>query len=333
MNVMDQLMERAAQDPKRVIFPETGEEMIYRLARAAADRGIAHPVLLGEPTQMEAFARTLGISLDGITLADTTDTSRKEYVAAEYAAVNPLLSVKAVRRRLETPLNYAMVLTRLGYVDAVAAGRVHSTGDVILAGQTFVGMQEGIRTVSSLGVLDVPGFSGSEGTLVGITDCAVNAFPTAEELCDIAIASADTVAQLFGWEARIAVLGFSTKGSSGRPEQDKLLKAVELVHVRRPDLCIDGEMQLDSALNPEVASRKLPEGSPVAGRANILLFPDLNAGNIGVKLVQNFAHANAYGPILQGFARPVTDFSRGAPLEEMLGNVAMLVVRAQESNE
>jgi phosphate acetyltransferase len=193
----------------------------------------------------------------------------------------------------------------------------------------LIGLKEGISTVSSMGLMMIPGYNGTEGNLLAIADCAVCPAPEPGELADIAISTADTVHSLLGWEPRVALLSFSTKGSASHENVDKVIKALELVHERQPGLLIDGELQLDSAIVPEVAARKVKGESPVAGKANILIFPDLNAGNIGVKLMQRFASAIAYGPMLQGFAKPVSDLSRGAPVEEIVGAITMLVARAQ----
>jgi phosphate acetyltransferase len=212
----------------------------------------------------------------------------------------------------------------------MVAGLSHTTGEVIMASEMIIGLQEGISTVSSMGIASIPGYKGPEGNLLGFADCAVCPAPEPNELADIAISTADTVHSLMGWEPRVALLSFSTKGSASHELTDKVLKALEMARERRPDLLIDGELQLDSAIIPEVAAKKVPGDSPVAGRANILIFPDLNAGNIGVKLVQCFAKAVAYGPMLQGFAKPVSDLSRVAPVEEIVGAITMVVVRAQK---
>ena len=165
--------------------------------------------------------------------------------------------------------------------------------------------------------------------MICFADCAVNARPSSEELADIALASADTVSLLLGWAPRVAMLSFSTKGSSEHEEVDRVRAAVEIARERRPELAVDGEFQLDAAIIPAVAAKKVKVPSAVAGKANVVIFPDLGAGNIGVKMVQIFAGATAHGPLLQGFARPVTDFSRSAPVEEIVGNLVMLAVTAQ----
>ena len=329
INVMEVLQQKAKANPQKVVFPEATEEKILRAARQVRDEGIAYPMLVGDPEAISQAAKAANVSLEGMQVVSNVDAAEVERLANDYVKINADLPVSAIKRMLRTPLNYAAMMVKLGEADCIVAGLTHTTGEVIMASEMVIGLQEGISTVSSMGLASIPGFEGPEGNLLGIADCAVVPAPDAEQLADIAIATADTIKSLMGWEPRVALLSFSTKGSTGHERVDIVLKALELAHQRRPDLLIDGELQLDSAIVPEVAAKKVKDGSPVAGRANIIIFPDLNAGNIGVKLIQRFAKAVAYGPMLQGFAKPVCDLSRGAPLEEIVGAVTMVVVRAQ----
>lgn len=329
-NVMEQLQRKAQADPERVVFPEAGEEKILRAVRKARDMGIALPILVGEPESVSALAQSVGVPLEGIAIVDHTDQERVEILSTEYGKLNADLPARALKRMLRDPLNFSAMMVALGEADAMVAGLSHTTGEVIMAAEMIIGLTGGISTVSSMGLMSIPNYEGSEGNLIAIADCAVCPAPGPEELADIAVSSADTVQALLGWEPRVALLSFSTKGSAGHERVDMVLKALEIAKERRPDLLIDGELQLDSAIDPEVAAKKIPGGSPVAGRANILIFPSLEAGNIGVKLVQKFAHGVAYGPLLQGFAKPVSDLSRGAPVDEIVGAIIMAVVRAQK---
>jgi phosphate acetyltransferase len=242
-----------------------------------------------------------------------------------------MLPEKTLKRMVRQPLNFAVLMEAVGEADCTVAGLFHTTGDVILAAQTIIGMRPGIETISSVGINSIPGFSGPDGDLLIFADCAVCPDPTPSELADIAISSADTTRCLLDIEPRVALLSFSTKGSAMHEKVDRILEALNIVRGRRPDLLIDGEFQLDSAIDPKVASRKVKEPSAVAGRANVLIFPDLNSGNIGVKLIQIFGKALSYGPLLQGFAKPITDLSRGAKVEDIVGAVTSVVVLAQSA--
>ncbi|MFH1153678.1 MAG: phosphate acyltransferase [Pseudomonadota bacterium] len=323
MDVMEQLREKVRANPRKVVLPEAGEERILLAARRARDMGIAYPVLVGEPGAITELAESLGVSLEGLTLADHTDEKRIEALVTRFTAQHTDFTASAIRRKIRKPLYFGAMMVTCGEADFMVAGLSHTTGEVILASQMIIGLEADISTVSSMGIMSVPGYQGEEGNLLAIADCAVCPAPDPTELADIAISTADTVVRLLGWEPRIALLSFSTRGSAAHDRVDQVIEALEQVKRRRPDLLIDGELQLDSAINPRVAARKIKDQSPVAGRANILIFPDLNSGNIGVKLVQQFAGGTAYGPLLQGFARPVSDLSRGAPVEEIVGAITM----------
>jgi phosphate acetyltransferase len=330
-NVMKEIEARAKADPQRVVLPEADEEKILQAAREVKDRGLALPVLAGEPDAIAAAAKATGVSIDDMTVVDVTFEAKIEQFAARFAEENQDYPARAVKRMLKNPLNFAAMMVRFDDADCMVAGLSHTTGEVIMAAQMIVGMTGDISTPSSMGILAIPGYEGPEGNLLAIADCAVCAAPGATELADIAISTADTVRRLLGWEPRVALLSFSTKGSASHERVDMVLEALRLVRERRPQLLIDGELQLDAAIVPEVAARKVREESPVAGKANVLIFPDLESGNIGVKLVQRFAGGTAYGPLLQGFAKPVSDLSRGAPVEEIVGAITMVAVSAQNT--
>jgi phosphate acetyltransferase len=327
---MKQLQLKAQSAPCRVVLPEAGEEKILQAARRVRDTNMAYPLLVGNPDAIAALAADLGLSLEGLMLVDHSDGEKIELYADEYARRHPNFPASAIKRKLKNPLYFGAMMVAAGEADCLVAGLAYTTGEVIMASEMIIGLAEGISTVSSMGILSIPGYEGPEGGLLAIADCAVCPAPNPTELADIAISTADTVNRLLGWEPRVALLSFSTKGSASHERVDWVLEALEQVRRRRPELIIDGELQLDSAIVPEVADRKIAGESPVAGRANVLIFPDLNAGNIGVKLVQRFARAVAYGPLLQGFARSVSDLSRGAPVEEIIGAITMAVVCAHD---
>ena len=327
-SIMEKLFEKARKSPKRMVLPETDDDRILLAARKAKDLGIIQPILLGEPAELRTRAAALSISLDDIEILDSTDEALIEQLANEYFAFKQDFSVKGLIRKMKDRVNMAAIVLGGGRADCMMAGINHTTADVVLAGQMYIGTKPGINTISSMGMMDIPGWEGSEGNLLGFSDSAVNADPDASELADIAITTADSIHRIFGWDPRVAMLSFSTKGSTEHAQVDKVRQALVFARERRPDLKIDGEFQLDAAIVPAVAAKKVKEPSEVAGKANIIIWPNLSVGNVGVKLVQIFGHANAYGPMLQGFAKSIGDFSRSAPVDEMVGNMAMVSINA-----
>ena len=322
------MCERAKQAPQRIAFAESANVDILKTAEQVVATGIGTPVMIGAPTEVEALAADNGVSVQGFEYFDNTDPDLRDELAGACEPLMPDYSHKSLARKAKDPVNCAMLLLAVDRGDCVAAGKAYSTGDVVFAASSFVGLAEGVESPSSLGIADIPGFEGPQGPYLGLADCAITAQPTVKQLAGIAIASADTARTLLGWEPRVALLAFSTCGSAEHDSVTVVQEAVARVHELRPDIPCDGEFQFDAAIIPAVAARKVKRESEVAGRANVLIFPNLHAGNIGVKMVQIFGHANAYGQVLQGFAKPVCDFSRSAPVEEMLGNVAMLAIRA-----
>ena len=319
----------AKEKPQRIAFPESTEEKILKAARGAQDTGAVIPVYVGVEADIRAAAEACGVSLEGAEIIDNTSDELKASVAARFVAARPEagLSEKAVIRKSKDPMYFAYALEALHELDSVFAGLVHTTGEVIMAASTMLGLAPGITTVSSIGIVDAPYFKGSEGNLFAFGDAAVCIDPTPEEHADIAISACETVKALLDWEPRCAMLSFSTDGSAEHELVDRVREAVRIANEKRPDLKIDGEFQLDAALNPELAAKKVKRESAVAGKANILIYPNISAGNIGVKLCQAIGGADAYGPILQGFAQPTSDCSRSAPVSELMGNIIMLAVR------
>ena len=328
--LIEKLIEDAKRSPKRVALPECEADNTLLAARRVADEGIGVPVLVSPREVIEATAARVGVSTDGMELVDPTDEVAADALAERYmAAGTRLLSAKGSRRKIRNPMYYAMMLEELGEVDCTFCGHTNTTGDVLLAAQTIIGLAEGVEVPSILALVDTPGFEGPEGSVIAFTDCGLNPEPTAPELASIAIAAADGVRALMGWEPRVGFLSFSTDGSGAGDSVQRVGEAVELVRERRADIAVDGEFQLDAAIDPAVAAKKVGRASDVAGRANVLVFPDLNAANIAVKLVQRFAHGAAYGHNLSGFKCPVADSSRGATVDEIVGDIAMLVLSAR----
>lgn len=334
MSILNQLYAKAKNNPQIVAFPEASNEKMMQAAYETGKEGYIRPILVGEEEKLKELCIERGYETDVFLFADVKDEIRKKKLIDEYVALpGVLLKEKAVGRRMEDPLYYAMVMQAVGEAGVTFAGIDNTTGDVLLAGQIMIGLKEGISTISSIGLCDIPGYEGSEGSLLAVGDSAVCTNPTAEQMADIAISACNTVKSLLDWEPRCAMISYSTLGSGTGELIDKVVDAVRIANEKRPDLNIDGEFQLDTAINIEVAAKKVTRDSEVAGKANILIWPDLNVGNTAVKLIQTFGHANAYGPMLQGFNKIVCDCSRGAPVSEIKGNIVISAVRAAAGNK
>ena len=334
MSVLDQIYLRAKENPRKVAFPEAMNEKMMQDAYETGKEGYIIPVLVGSGSEIREAARERGYEESVFTIVDISEEEYKKTLIDKYVALpQTILKEKALNRRMQNPLYYAMVMQAVEEADVTFAGIDNTTGDVLLAGQMIIGLKEGISTVSSIGLCDIPGFSGSEGSLLAIGDSAVCTNPDANQLADIAISACDTVKALLEWEPRCAMVSYSTLGSGQGELIDKVVEAVRLANEKRPDLAIDGEFQFDAAISPAVAEKKVKRESKVAGKANVVIWPDLNVGNVGVKLIQQFGHADAYGPMLQGFNKVVCDCSRGAPVSEIKGNVVISAVRAAGSKK
>jgi len=232
---------------------------------------------------------------------------------------------------LSNPLFLAALMVRMGEADGMIAGAIATSADVITAAEGIIGLKKGISVPSSFFIMEIPSYEGGENGLLLFADSSVNIDPTSEQLADIAITTARTAKELLGWTPRVAMLSFSTKGSAIHPRVDKVIEATKIANRKAPSLAIDGELQGDAALVEEIAIKKMKgKIGKVAGRANVLIFPDLDSGNITYKLVQTLAKANAYGPILQGFEKPVSDLSRGAKVSDMVGVIAIISTWARK---
>ena len=330
MSLIDQLAKKIKSASMKIVFPEGEEIKIIQAANLIYEKGIATPILLGSAERIMSLAAQADINLSKLCIIDPSTSSQLDRYTDIYSQEREFPR-KAAYKILQANLGFGAMMVKMGDADAMIGGISHPTDEVIMISQLIIGMAEGISIPSSFMVFDIPGYQGEEGNLLVMADPAINPEPSSEELADIAISTAKNVHAILDWEPRVAMLSFSTHGSATHPLADKVIRAVEIIHDREPLLLVDGELQLDAAIVPEVAKRKVKGESKVAGRANILIFPNLNSANIGCKLIQRLAKAEAYGTILQGFALPVSDLSRGATIEDIFGVATILAVRGKSA--
>ena len=327
MDFISAMIEKAQKKPMRIVFPEGYDERIVIAAAKAAELGIARPIVVGNAEDVNALAAKNNASLNGITIVAASDEEKIKRYAAGYAEARQM-KVAIAEKLVKKPLSFGCMMVKMGEADGMVGGVAHATASLIQSATLTVGYQQGLSTASSFFVMVVPELAGEKDKILIFADCAVNIAPTAQQLAETGIAAGTNAKTLLGIEPRIAFLSFSTKGSASHETVDKVLEAVRIARGINSNFAIDGELQGDAALAPNVAAKKAKK-SAVAGKANVLVFPDLNAGNICYKLVQYLAHAKAYGPILQGFAKPINDMSRGATVDDLVGVTAITVVQAQ----
>ncbi len=329
---MKNIFAKAKANPKKVAFPEANNPKMLEAMEKVTKEGYAQALVVGNIDEVKKLVKENKIDDSNFKYIDNLDETYSNDVLQRYLKLpNIIYGEKSLTRRMKDPLYFALMMEAVGDVDVTFAGINSSTGEVIYAAQTIIGLEDNLDTISSIGIAEMPNYTFENGTnIIAVGDCAVCTNPNASELASIAIAACDTMKAVTGFEPKCAMLSYSTCGSGSGELVDKVVSAVKIAKEKRPDLKIDGEFQLDAAIVKEVAEKKVKRESEVAGNANILIFPDLNAGNIGVKLIQRFGKANAYGPLLQGFKKICCDCSRGAPIDEMVGNIAISVVRAGE---
>lgn len=330
MRFIDQVKAKAKSNVKTIVLPEGDEPRTVQAAAILQAEGIARPVLLGAPEAIRATAAATGTDLAGI---ETVDPATSEKAAAYAEALYELRKAKGVTpeeaaRLVADPMYFGIMMVKLGDADGLVSGAVHTTGDMLRPALQIIKAKPGTKVVSSSFLLDCPNKALGHNGLLVYSDCVVMPCPTAEELAHIAVSAAETARNLCGIEEpRVALLSFSTKGSAKHELVSKVQEATTLAHALAPSLLLDGELQFDAALIPEIGASKA-KGSPVAGRANVFIFPDLQAGNIGYKITQRIGGAEAFA-VLQGLARPCNDLSRGCSVEDIVSTVALTAVQAQ----
>lgn len=330
MELMGKIWKMAQNDRKRIVLPEGDEERTIKASELIKNNGLAEVVLVGQKAKIQEKAAQLGVNIDGIEIVDPqTSQKTSEYAKAFYELRKKKgMTEEKAEKIVKDPVYFGTMMLKMDDVDGLVSGAVHTTGDLLRPGLQIIKTAPGINVVSSFFLMSVHDCEYGEDGFLLFADCAVNPNPTAEQLASIAISTAENAKNLAKIDPKVAMLSFSSMGSASHELVDKVVKATEIAKEARPELMIDGELQLDAAIVPKVASQKAPN-SKVAGKANVLVFPDLQSGNIGYKLVQRFAKAEAVGPICQGFAKPINDLSRGCSSEDIVNVVAITAVQAQ----
>jgi len=324
LELLHRIKNEASKRRKTIVLPESHDERVIFAAEKLTSEKIASVILLGDEGKVREDAKKAGCNLSGIRIIDHVKSDKFSDLANIYYNLRKKkgITIEEARETLKRDLFYGAMLVREGMADGFVAGSTASTGDVLRAAIQCVGMPEGISIVSSFFLMVFP------DKVYGFSDCAVVPDPDASQLADIAVTTADNYRTLTGEEPHVAMLSFSTKGSASHPLIDKVIEATKLAKAKCPDLKIDGEMQFDAAIVDSIGRKKSP-GSDVAGRANVLIFPDLNAGNIGYKIAQRLGNAEAVGPVVQGLKKPLFDLSRGCSVEDIVNTSAIAALMAK----
>lgn len=323
---IDTLIDRAKADKKTIVLPEGNDERILEAAQEALAQGIANIIILGDADEIAAK----GYNLEGATIIDPATSDKQEEFANLLYELRKAkgMTPEEAKELVKDPIHFAVLMVKSGLCDGLVGGACHATIKILSPSLKIIKTAPGEPMVSSFFIMDVPGSEFGENGLFLFADCALEIQPTSEKLAHIANQTDKSFKRLIGDDPRIALLSHSSHGSAVNDDSTKVVKAVEYIRENYPDIVADGELQLDAAIVPELGASKAPN-SPVAGKANVLIFPDLDAANIGYKLAQRLGGAKAYGPVLQGLAAPVNDLSRGCTAEDVVGVIAITCVQAQ----
>lgn len=325
MNIIESIRARAREKKKRIVLPEGEEDRTLKAVQIILKEQLAKPVLLGDPDKIRHRAGEIGVEIpSSVPIIDPKKSDKVLDYASELFNIRKAkgMTYEEAKNLMQTVIYYSSMMVRRGEADGMVGGAVHTTADVMRAAIYCVGTAPGIKTVSSMFLMVLP-----DGRNVTFADCAVNTYPEPAQLADIAIASAETHHQLTGENPLVALLSFSTKGSAKHEAVDKVVNTLAIIKEKKPDLLVDGEMQFDAAFVESIGQRKAP-GSPVAGKANVLIFPNLDAGNIGYKIAERIGKAMAVGPVVQGLAKPINDLSRGCSAEDIANVTAICALKA-----
>jgi len=328
MSFIEEIKSKAKSDIKKIVLPEALDIRTLKATEKILEEGFAKPILIGDEAEIKEISN--GLNLEGVEIINPLTSEKSEVYANELYELRKEkgMTLEQAKELVKDEIYFGMMMLKLDEADGLVAGACHSTADTLRPALQILKTAPGTKLVSSFFIMKVPDCQyGEEGTFV-FADCGLIPKPTSEELSEIAIASAGNFKKFVGKEPKVGMLSFSTYGSAKSEDVDRVREAVNIAREKAPELAIDGELQLDAAIVPEVASLKAKD-SKVAGKANVLIFPDLGAGNIGYKLVQRLAKAEAYGPILQGIKKPVNDLSRGCSWEDIVGVVALTCLQAQ----
>ena len=330
MNFIDEIKQRAKKEIKTIILPEAEDKRVLEAARQVTEEGFAKVVLVGNKVKVQSKADEFNIDISGIEIVDPASSEKyEEYVQSFYELRKEKgMTIEKAKEFILDSVYYGMMMVKMGEADGLVSGAAHSTSDTLRPALQILKTAPNTKLVSAFFLMVVPNCEYGDNGIFVFADSGLNQYPTSDELSEIAISSAKSYENLVQKEAKVAMLSYSTFGSAKSEYTQKVIDATNLVKEKHPELKVDGELQLDAAIVPEVAKSKAPE-SKVAGSANVLVFPNLDAGNIGYKLVQRFAKAEAYGPLCQGIAKPVNDLSRGCSSYDIVGVVAITAIQAQ----